>query len=190
LDGHEEVCVIIIGLGANLPHPEYGAPAKTLEAALYKLEQRGIQVAKQSSWYISPPWPASLSGQPWYVNGAAVLKTTLDPDRLLQVLHEVEWSFGRIRTERWAPRRIDLDLIAYDDRLTAPCGVHGVAALPHPRMSQRAFVLLPLQEIAPDWQHPASGETIDNLVTLTGRDGVELLAAGQEKHLAGGAAGS
>lgn len=182
--------MIIIGLGANLPHPEYGVPARTLEAALYQLEQRGIQVARRSSWYISPPWPASLSGQPWYVNGAAVLKTGLDANRLLQVLHEVEWSFGRVRTERWAPRRIDLDLIAYNEQRSAPCGVHGVAALPHPRMSQRAFVLLPLREIAPDWQHPETGAGIDELVAMTGHDGVELLTASQEKHLAGGAAGS
>lgn len=182
--------MIIIGLGANLPHPEYGAPAKTLEAALYQLELRGIQVIQRSSWYISPPWPASLSGQPWYVNGAAVLHTDLDADRLLHVLHEVEWSFGRVRMERWAPRRIDLDLIAYHDERTAPCGIHGVAALPHPRMSQRAFVLLPMQEIAPDWRHPESGLSIGDLVAATGSDGVELLAGSPEKHLAGSAAGS
>jgi 2-amino-4-hydroxy-6-hydroxymethyldihydropteridine diphosphokinase len=182
--------VIIIGLGANLPHPEYGAPAKTLEAALFQLGQRGIQVVRRSSWYISPPWPASLSGQPWYVNGAAALKTDMDANRLLQVLHEVEWSFGRVRTERWAPRRIDLDLIAYNEARTAPCGKHGVATLPHPRMSQRAFVLLPLREIAPDWRHPATGQKIGDLVAATGPDGVELMTTSQEKHLAGSAAGS
>lgn len=182
--------MIIIGLGANLPHPEYGPPARTLEAALEQLEQRGVRVVRRSSWYISPPWPASLSGQPWYVNGAAALQTELKADRLLQVMHEVEWSFGRVRTERWAPRRIDLDLIAYDDLRTAPCGIHGVAALPHPRMSQRAFVLLPLQEIAPDWRHPETGTRIADLLAATGADGVELLADAQEKHLAGNAAGS
>lgn len=182
--------MIIVGLGANLPHPEFGAPAKTLDAALQQLQQRGISVARRSSWYISPPWPASLSGQPWYVNGAAVLKTDMNADRLLHTLHEVEWSFGRVRTERWAPRRIDLDLIAYNDVQTAPCGIHGTAALPHPRMSQRAFVLLPLQEIAPDWRHPASGTTIGDLVAATGHDGVELLNTAEEKHLAGTAAGS
>ncbi len=182
--------MIIIGLGANLPHPEHGAPARTLEAALGELQQRGVRVALRSRWYSSPPWPASLSGQPWYVNGAAVIDTQMDADSLLHTLHEVEWSFGRVRMERWAPRRIDLDLISYNGLRSAPCSVHGVANLPHPRMSARAFVLLPMREIAPDWCHPESGLHIDRLIDQIDCSGVEPMTEMAEKHLAGGAAGS
>lgn len=182
--------MIIIGLGANLPHPDYGPPARTLEAALDALSQRGVGVRRRSRWYVSPPWPESLSGQPWYVNGAAALETALEADELLRVMHEVEWSFGRVRTERWAPRRIDLDLIVFRDRMTAPCGIHGVATLPHPRMAERAFVLLPMRELAPDWRHPVLGRGIDDLIAETGGGGVELLDETAQKHLAGGAAGS
>lgn len=182
--------MIIIGLGANLPHPEHGAPARTLEAALDELALRGVGHSARSRWFASPPWPASLSGQPWYVNGAAALETALGPDELLRTLHEVEWAFGRVRTERWAPRRIDLDLIAFHGVSVSARGVHGVAALPHPRMSQRAFVLLPLKDIAPDWRHPVSGRHIDEMIAAADRCGVEPLEERVEKHLAGGAAGS
>ncbi|WP_416898172.1 MAG: 2-amino-4-hydroxy-6-hydroxymethyldihydropteridine diphosphokinase [Minwuia sp.] len=182
--------MIIIGLGANLPHPEHGEPAQTLEAALAALASRGVRVAAQSRWYLTPPWPESLSGQPWYVNGVAAVETDLCADRLLQTLHEVEWSFGRVRTERWAPRRIDLDLIDFDGVVRAPCGVHGVAALPHPRMHERAFVLLPLQEIAPDWRHPSSGLPLESMIGGTDCSRIVPMTPEQEKHLAGGAAGS
>lgn len=182
--------MIIIGLGANLPHPEHGAPARTLEAALGELAERGVRTRDRSRWFATPPWPASLSGQPWYVNGAAALETDLGPDALLRTLHEVEWSFGRVRTARWAPRRIDLDLIAYNG-VTAPfSGRHGVAALPHPRLAERAFVLLPLKDIAPDWRHPATGAHIDDMIAAADRCGVEPLDGKSEKHLASGAAGS
>lgn len=182
--------MIIIGLGANLPHPEYGPPAHTLEAALAALGERGIGVARRSRWFASPPWPASLSGQPWYVNGAAALETDLAADDLLRTMHEVEWAFGRVRMERWAPRRIDLDLIAHGDATAPVTGAHGVAALPHPRMAERAFVLLPLKDIAPDWRHPVTGLHVDQMIAAADRCGVEPLDAVHEKHLASGAAGS
>ncbi len=177
--------MILIGLGANLPHPEHGAPESTLTAALERISARGIRIVAQSGWYVSPPFPPSLSQQPWFVNGVIAVETTDEPDRLLQTLHEIEWSFGRVRQARWAPRWIDLDLLAYDDRLAPASGVHGTPELPHPRMAERAFVLLPLREIAPDWRHPVSGATAAELLARADGAGVAPLMA--EKEVAGAA---
>lgn len=167
-----EVPLIIVGLGANLPHPRFGAPRNTLEAAVTALERRGLQVLARSSWYDSPPWPPSLGHQPWYVNGIISVATSAAPDRLLRLLHEVEWAFGRVRAGRWTPRCLDLDLIAYDDRITQGTGRHGSAVLPHPRVAERAFVLAPLSEIAPDWRHPATGATVGEMLRAVDRSGV------------------
>ena len=186
--------MILIGLGANLPHPEYGSPACTLQQSLEELGRRGVRPVRCSRWYVSPPWPASLAGQPWYVNGVAEVETSLDPDSLLHCLHEVEWRFGRVRTEAWAPRRIDLDLLAYHDLVRPASAQHGIAELPHPRMHQRGFVLLPLQEISPGWHHPVDGRDVSDLARSVGCDGIEPLVAEavaqDEIHLAGSAVGS
>ena len=126
-------------------------------ASLEMLQARGISIETRSGWYRSAPIPAS--DQPEYVNGVAALVTSLDPVALLSVLHEVEDSFGRRRSTPNAARTLDLDLIAYGDvvRTEAP-------VLPHPRMTERAFVLLPMRDILPDWRHGASGRSIDTLI--------------------------
>lgn len=179
--------MILIGLGGNLPHPEHGPPERTLEAALERLSARGVRVVARSRWYVTPPFPPSISPQPWYVNGVARLETEEEetPERLLQVLHEIEWSFGRVRQERWAPRWIDLDLLAHGDRVLSATGIHGVPQLPHPRMAERAFVLLPLREVAPAWRHPVSGLTATEMLQTADASGVSLLQP--EKEVAGAA---
>ena len=144
--------VILIALGANLPHPVHGPPRSTCEAALATLEAAGVIVAGRSPWYESAPVPAS--DQPWFVNGVARVETGLEPAGLLALLHEIERRFGRVRGERNRARILDLDLLAYGDRVTAP---DAVPALPHPRLAERAFVVLPLADLAPDWRHPISG---------------------------------
>src|SRR3546814_12669269 len=96
------------------------------------------------------------SDQPWFVNGVASLRTDLSPWELLAVLHEVEAEHERVRSVPNASRTLDLDLLAYDDRVVDGAG--GLM-LPHPRLSERAFVLQPLAELAPDWRHPVSGLT-------------------------------
>lgn len=148
--------MILLGLGGNLPSAEFGAPHATLEAALAALGERGVRVRRRSRWYQSAPLPDD--GQPWYTNGVARLETALPPDELLAWLLEIERRFGRVRSQRWAPRVLDLDLLAYGARRNwdAP----SVApTLPHPRLHQRAFVLVPLAEIAPRWRHPVLGST-------------------------------
>ncbi|MFQ5938909.1 MAG: 2-amino-4-hydroxy-6-hydroxymethyldihydropteridine diphosphokinase [Alphaproteobacteria bacterium] len=151
--------MILIGIGANLPSARCGPPERTCEAALETLAAEGVCVLRRSRWYRSAPVPPSE--QPWYVNGVVQASTRLGPKPLLELLHRIERAFGRVRAEPNAARVIDLDLLAYDDLITdGP----DEPLLPHPRMHQRAFVLLPLAEIAPEWRHPVTGEPIDRLI--------------------------
>ena len=155
MNGHDR---IFIGLGANLPGPD-GPPRATLAAALVALERAGLRVVRRSRWYESAPVP--MSDQPWYVNGVVEVEADLDPVSLLALLHQIEAAFGRTRTVRNEARPLDLDLLAYGDRvLTAEPG----PLSPHPRLHERGFVLLPLAELAPDWRHPALGEGIQTLI--------------------------
>ncbi len=150
--------MILVGLGANLEHPHYGPPRETLEAALEALRRSGVVVLTRSRWYRSAPVPPS--DQPWFVNAVASVETSLSPAALLATLHEIEARFGRSRRRRNEARVLDLDLLAYHDRVSAPgeCPV-----LPHPRLAERAFVVLPLAEVAPDWRHPVSGRSAAEL---------------------------
>ncbi|MBD0335253.1 MAG: 2-amino-4-hydroxy-6-hydroxymethyldihydropteridine diphosphokinase [Cyanobacteria bacterium Co-bin13] len=153
-----------IALGSNL-----GDSQSILQDALAALNAtEGIAVLTHSSVYqtapVGPP-------QPDYLNCAALLQTCLAPEVLLRELLQVEASFGRVRRERWGPRLLDLDLILFGDLvLTTP-----TLQIPHPRMHERAFVLVPLSEIAPDWIEPISGKTIAQLVEQVDHSGVHLL---------------
>jgi 2-amino-4-hydroxy-6-hydroxymethyldihydropteridine diphosphokinase len=151
---------IYIGLGANLPHPQYGAPCQTLEAALSELDRRGVRTLRLSPWYRTAPVP--VSDQPWYVNAVAEISTDRPADALLSEMHAVEAAFGRIRSARNAARFIDLDLLDFRGEIAV--GGPGKPTLPHPRLAERAFVLRPLADLAPDWHHPASGLPIGALV--------------------------
>lgn len=146
--------MILIGMGSNLTTETFKTSQEVLEAALNMLANKDISVEKVSSWYLSAPVP--ISDQPWFVNGSACLRTSLPPAGLLARLHDVEACFGRVRTVRNASRTLDLDLLAYGDEVTE---VPGGLLLPHPRIAERAFVLLPLAELAPDWHHPVNGLT-------------------------------
>ena len=159
--------MILIALGANLPS-RAGGPADTLRAALTSLGVRGITVERQSGFYESPAWPDP--SDPPFVNAVASVRTELTPADLLRVLHEIEDAFGRQRGRRNAPRTLDLDLIDYDERLE-----QGPPELPHPRMASRAFALLPLRDVAPDWRHPLSGRTISELIAQVPSAGVKPL---------------
>lgn len=150
--------MILIALGANLPSAA-GGPRETLEAALAQLDAAGVRVVARSRWYRTAPVP--VSDQPWFVNGVARVETTLDPPALLTVLRRIEQFFGRQRTVPNAARSLDLDIIDYDGRVENTPEL----TLPHPRMQDRAFVLLPLAEIAPTWRHPTLGKTVETLVS-------------------------
>lgn len=177
----------LIALGANLGGAGRDLAA-TLTAALDRLAGPDIVLRARSRWYRSPAWPPG-SG-PDFINGAARLTTTLDPAALLARLHAVEADLGRTRPGRWVPRTCDLDLIAWDDAVLPDAATvrawmaldQGQAQtvtpphliLPHPRLTERAFVLVPLAEVAPDWRHPLTGQ--DMAAMLVAIDTAGLVA--------------
>lgn len=167
--------MILIALGANIPGPK-GPPRATLEAALLRLDALGVAIKRRSRWYLTSPVPPS--DQPDFVNGVAQVETALLPHELLATLHEVEKELGRTRRERWEARVLDLDLLAYNDKLILEKVQSNGQSLqiPHPRLHERRFVLAPLAEIAPGWVHPALGRTAaDLLAALESGEKVEIL---------------
>ncbi len=153
-----------IALGSNL-----GDSRSILMGAIERLQTSPeIELIAVSSWYRTAPIGPL---QPDYLNGCATLQTGLTPLELLNILHAIEAAFGRVRQEIWGARTLDLDLLLYEQEIIDTPALQ----LPHPRMTERAFVLVPLAEIAPDWLDPRSGESIDTLCHKLEYSGVELL---------------
>ncbi|WP_156481659.1 MULTISPECIES: 2-amino-4-hydroxy-6-hydroxymethyldihydropteridine diphosphokinase [unclassified Anabaena] len=153
-----------IALGSNL-----GDSLAILAAAIQELATiDGIKLETTSSWYrtkaVGPP-------QPDYINGCAIVQVEMSPQELLETLLAIEQKFGRVRQEHWGARSLDLDILLYDDLMIDTPTLQ----IPHPRMQQRAFVLVPLAEIAPDWIDPVSGLAIKELVKKVDCSDVLLL---------------
>ncbi len=153
-----------IALGSNL-----GDSRTILAEALATLAAiPEIRLLARSSWYqtkaVGPP-------QPDYINSCALLQVEISPQSLLETLLATEAQFGRVRRERWGARSLDLDLLLYDDLILDTPNL----TLPHPRMRERAFVLVPLVEIAPNWVEPVSGKVIAQLVQAVDCSGVKKM---------------
>jgi 2-amino-4-hydroxy-6-hydroxymethyldihydropteridine diphosphokinase len=145
----------LIGLGSNL-----GDRKAQLDAAVAALaEAPGVVVRAVSRYHETAP-VGGPEGQPNYLNAAAAVETTLDPLDLLHVLQAIEHRAGRVRTVRWGPRTLDLDLLLFGDRIIET----GELQVPHPRMAERLFVLAPLAEIAPGAVDPVTGRTVAELL--------------------------
>jgi 2-amino-4-hydroxy-6-hydroxymethyldihydropteridine diphosphokinase len=145
-----------IGLGSNL-----GDPVRNCLDALDLLQKHpAVNIVKTSSLYRTKP--VGFAGQDWFVNGAVLCETSLEPLDLLDFLLGLEKSLGRVRTIRWGPRTLDLDILFYGNRQMDLPNLQ----IPHPRMQDRLFVLVPLTEIEPDWVHPVSGLRVREMLDL------------------------
>lgn len=146
----------LIAFGGNL-----GAVKATLQsgrAALAELPDTKV-IASSLLYRTAPVGPP---GQPDYLNAVVSIETTFQPMELLATLHEIEHRHGRIRKEHWGARTLDLDLLAYDDlKIDEPD-----ITIPHPRMAERVFVLRPLCDIAPEWQHPQLHRSAEELLRI------------------------
>ena len=140
--------MILIGIGGNLESAQFGPPRDTLAAALAALKEKRIRILTRSGWYRTEPVPRS--DQPWFVNAVVSLATELGAKDLLNALQATERQFGRVREEPNAPRILDLDILDYQGEVMDTTSL----VLPHPRLHERRFVLIPIAEIAPDWRHP------------------------------------
>jgi 2-amino-4-hydroxy-6-hydroxymethyldihydropteridine diphosphokinase len=160
------VTACAIGLGSNL-----GDSLAILRQALQVLDGlEAVEVKVRSHLYqtapVGPP-------QPDYLNCCALLQTSLTPEALLAALLSVEKTFGRVRQERWGPRLLDLDLLLFGDQIIRLPEL----TVPHPLMHERAFVLIPLCDIAAHWQHPILGKTIAELTQIVDTSGIQRVMA-------------
>lgn len=164
--------MILIGLGSNLTTDEFATSKDILEAAMVMLEARGVRILQQSDFYETEPVPKS--DQPWFCNAVLSADTELCAIDLLKLLHEIEHELGRVRRERWEARIIDLDLLAYNDEIFPSAAEWGQesqkispehAIIPHGRLHERDFVLIPMMDICPAWTHPVLKKTAENMLS-------------------------
>lgn len=167
----------LVALGSNLPNSG-SSPQLTLGKAVAAMAAEGLVIRRISRFFATPCFP--IGAGPDYVNAAVVVQTALPPQDVLHILHRIEAAFGRERVQRWGMRTLDLDLIMSGDRVIPdravqrrwarlPAERQAEAApqeliLPHPRLADRAFVLVPAADIAPGWVHPSEGVTLARLL--------------------------
>ena len=152
---------VYLALGSNL-----GDRLANLRTAIAALPP-SVVVRQSSPVYETPPW--GLTDQPAFLNMVVKAETRLEPAALLATLKRIEQELGRAPTIRWGPRVIDMDILFYDDLvLETP-----EATIPHPRLHERAFVLVPLADIAPDLRHPVLGKTVAEMLAECDTSGIK-----------------
>ncbi|MBW1604245.1 2-amino-4-hydroxy-6-hydroxymethyldihydropteridine diphosphokinase [Streptomyces sp. JJ66] len=157
----------VISLGSNL-----GNRLETLQGAVDALEDTpGVRVKAVSPVYETQPWGVDPQSQPAYLNAVVLLRTTLPPASLLERGQAIEEAFQRERTEHWGPRTIDVDIVSYQDVVSADPGL----TLPHPRAHERAFVLVPWHDVDPAAEVPGVGPVAELLAGVPG-EGVAVRA--------------
>ncbi len=155
---------VYLALGTNL-----GNRLANLNAAIKLLSQSSV-INLQSSIYETPPW--GYTDQPAFLNMAVKAETDLDAASLLKRLKQVEAEVGRVESFRWGPRQIDIDILFYDDLIFESESL----IIPHPRLHERAFVLVPLTDIAPDFVHPILKKTIKELLAQMDSTEIKLFS--------------
>lgn len=165
--------IALVALGSNVAFDGDG-PAEILKKALDSIEKRGIEIRSCSRFFRTPAYPAGAG--PDFVNAAIAVEVPGDAARFLAHLHAIEAEMGRLRVQRWGARTLDLDLIAAGAQVLPDARIFRYwremplaqqqeatpdqLVLPHPRLAERAFVLVPLMDVAPDWRHPVTGATV------------------------------
>jgi 2-amino-4-hydroxy-6-hydroxymethyldihydropteridine diphosphokinase len=153
---------VLLGLGGNI-----GDPLASMRAALQALDGHPqCRVAKVSSIWRTPPW--GVIDQPDFLNACADIRTDLEPRAFLDLCLSIEQDLKRVRDVRWGPRSIDMDILFFTDRNISQSGL----IVPHPRLADRAFVLVPLAEIAPERMH--RGNSIAELARLSDQSGMTM----------------
>ncbi|MBL4603327.1 MAG: 2-amino-4-hydroxy-6-hydroxymethyldihydropteridine diphosphokinase [Emcibacteraceae bacterium] len=174
--------MILIGLGSNLTTGEFSSSKAILDAAIAALNDHGINVLKCSRFYETEPVPKS--DQPWFVNAVISVKTDFNAHELLKKMHNIEHNLGRVRRNRWEARIIDLDLLCFSNIILPSPDEWGEVAskmtsteviIPHARMHERDFVLIPLADISTEWMHPILNKNVTTMLKEQKSSGIVRL---------------